>query len=74
MIGYNYFYLKKYFAYHSAANLNFYEKKPFLHTFSILFYTHWSWMSFAQILIYTHWSWMSSAQILIYTHWSSGPG
>ena len=27
MIGYNYFYLKKYFAYQSAANLNFHEKK-----------------------------------------------
>ena len=40
MIGKNYFYSKKYFAYQSAANLNFHEKKTeflepggVLHTF-----------------------------------------
>ena len=40
MIGYNYFYLKKYLAYHSDANLNFHGKKTeflepggVLHTF-----------------------------------------
>ena len=27
MISYNYYYSKKYFAYQSAANLNFHEKK-----------------------------------------------
>ena len=75
MIGYKYFYSKKYFAYESAANLNFHEKKnrvsgAWRSSAHILIYTHWSWMSFAQILIYTRWSWMSSAQILIYTHWS----
>ena len=37
MIGYNYFYLKKYFAYQDAADLNFQGKKTVsggaLHTF-----------------------------------------
>ena len=59
MIGYNYFYFKKYFAYQSVANLNFHEKKPRVSG---------AWRSSAHILINTHRSWMSFAQILIYTH------
>ena len=38
MIGYNYFYSKKYFAYQSAANLNFHEKKK--NFWSLEFCTH----------------------------------
>ena len=73
MIGYNYFYFKKYFAYQSAVNLNFHEKKTeFLeNSAQILIYTHGSWMNFAQIFIYTHWSWMS---LLKFSFILTGPG